>query len=72
VQAIRDMQEEPTFGIEVIMASSPDTVEISLQDLVLKSATYDVAKVSGELSFEQIYVEPLTLTMTPQRFPGLF
>lgn len=72
VIALRGLTSPPVFTIEVILASSPDYVELSLPDLVLRSASYDAEKVTGELVFESIYVEPIAVTMTPARFPGMF
>lgn len=72
VQALRDLTSPPLVTIEVVLASQPDTVEVSYPDMTLRNATYDASYVSGELSFDAIYVEPVSIVITPQRFPGLF
>lgn len=72
VEAIRSISTPPNITIEVILASQPDTVEIAFSDLTLRSVEYDVDSVRGELTFESIFSEPVTLTITPNRFPGLF
>lgn len=72
VEAIRSITTPPQITLEVILASQPDTVEISYSDLSLRSVDFDADSVRGELTFESIYSEPVTLTITPNRFPGLF
>jgi len=47
-------------------------VEIGYSNLTLRSVEYDAGSVRGELVFESIFSEPVTLTITPNRFPGLF
>jgi hypothetical protein len=56
----------------VVLASAPDTVEISFSGMSLRSANYNATVVEGELHFESLFTEPITYTMTPSRFPGLF
>ena len=72
VQTIRSITAPPTVTLEVILASAPDTVEVSFTNMTLRNAQYDATTVSGELTFDSIYTEPVTLTMTPNRFPGMF
>jgi hypothetical protein len=72
VDAIRAMDVPPTITLEVILASTADNVEIAFYDLVLRNVTYDATTVKGSLQWEDILVEPLALTMTPARFPGMF
>lgn len=72
IQAIRGLPSAPTVTIEVILASAPDTVEISFGGMSLRNVRYDATVVEGELHFESLYNEPITFTMTPSRFPGLF
>ncbi|CAB4122650.1 Domain of unknown function DUF1833 [uncultured Caudovirales phage] len=72
VSLIRNISSAPTVLMEVILASQPDTVEISFGSLSLRAVTYDASTIEGELFFEALYNEPITLSMTPSRFPGLF
>lgn len=72
VQTIRSITSPPQVTLEVILASSPSTVEASFSGMVLRDVTYDAVKVSGVLRFEDIMTEPLSVQMTPQRFPGMF
>ncbi len=72
VEVIRTITTPPTVTLEVVLASSPDTVEASFQGMTLRSVAYDAQSVSGVLKFEDISGEPMSLQMTPQRFPGMF
>lgn len=72
VQTIRSIVAPPTVTLEVILASAPDNVEVSFTNMTLRNAQYDASTVSGELTFDAIYTEPVSLTMTPNRFPGMF
>lgn len=72
VATLRDLATPPTVDIEVVLASSPTTVEVGFYDMTMRNATYDPLYVEATLVFESIYVEPVTLEMTPGRFPGLF
>ena len=72
IATIRGVEAPPSVTIEVILASQPDTVEISFPNLALRNVKYDASVIEGELLFENLFSEPITLTMTPSRFPGLF
>jgi hypothetical protein len=72
VNTIRSISTPPTVTLEVVLASAPNVVEVSFSGLSLREVDYDAMSVTGELVFESIFTEPVTLTMTPARFPGLF
>jgi hypothetical protein len=72
IATVRSIDSAPTVTIEVILASQPDTVEISFPNLTLRNVKYDASVIEGELLFENLFSEPITYSMTPSRFPGLF
>ena len=72
IAAIRSVTAAPTVTLEVILASAPDTVEISFGGMSLRNVTYNAMSIEGELHVEPLLGEPITLNMTPSRFPGLF
>lgn len=72
VQAIRGLPSAPTCDFEIILASQPTTVEIAMNGLTLRAVDYDRLEVSGTVTFEEIFTEPLSIDMTPSRFPGMF
>jgi hypothetical protein len=40
--------------------------------MTLRNVVYNATDVTGDLAFESIYAEPVSILITPQRFPGLF
>lgn len=72
VNTIRSISSPPEVMMEVVLASQPDTVEAVFSGLILRNVTYDAVKVSGVLRFEDIMTEPVSVQMTPARFPGMF
>lgn len=73
VQAVRNMTSPPTIQLDVILASQPDTLEASFPGFTLRQANYDVLTVEGDLTLEDVVLEPFpALSFAPQTFPGLF
>lgn len=72
VETIRQISSPPSVTLEVVLASSPDTVEAQFTGLVLRNVEYDAHRVRGTLRFEDITTEPVSVQMTPARFPGMF
>lgn len=73
VQWIRTLSSPPTVTMDVVLASSPNTVEAGPFAMTLKSAPYDANQIQGELGFEDVLNEPFPKdSFTPSAFPGLF
>ena len=73
VAAVRSANSALSITIEIILASDPDTVEISIADFRLDRVTYDAFTVSGDISAEYFDLEPFpSRRFTPSDFPGLF
>ena len=72
VVAARSITGSADVVITVVLASSPNTIEVQFPGLSLSEVDWDAATVRGKLRFESIVTEPVTLTITPERFPGLF
>lgn len=63
----------PTITVEIVIASQPDTVEISLSNLKLKNVTGDAFRIDGELWMDEEDLIPFPEgSFTPPYFPGLF
>jgi hypothetical protein len=59
--------------IELVISSSPNYVEASLQDYYITSATYNAESVNLNLSMVSYNTEPFpSFSFTPSYFPGLF
>lgn len=73
VRAVRALTAPPTVTLEVVLASSPDTVEAGPFAMTLRLADYDAGTVSGMLGYEDMLNEPFPKdTFTPNNSPGLF
>lgn len=72
IAVLRSISSAPSVTIEIILASQPNTVEIAYTSLALRNVRYDPAVIEGELFFEPLFDQPITASMTPSRFPGMF
>lgn len=75
VTAIRSIppSSPPTVQIDLVLASTPDVIEISFPNLTLRNVDYDQFVISGDLAVNQDDREPIPYQRyTPQLFPGLF
>jgi len=73
VRNLRAIQAPLSVALEVVMASSPDTVEAGPFNMTLVAAEYDALTVTGELAFEDVLNEPFPgQSYVPSEYPGLF
>lgn len=72
IRSLRQISSPPSVTIGVVLSSAPNVVEVEFAGLVLRSASYDAATITGNLVFEEILTEPVATTLTPAMFPGLF
>jgi len=72
-EAIDALETPPTMTFEVVLASSPDLVEMSLEDIELRSAKTTILTISGKAVFDPALNDnyPPDL-ITPATFPGVF
>ena len=72
--AIRTLQGPPTVTMDVVMASSPNTVEIGPFNYNLTSATADANTIQGVLGFEEdVFSQQVPgQNYQPNNSPGLF
>lgn len=67
------LQSPPTVALEIVLASSPDTVEAGPWNFTLKGVDYDQLTIQASLGFENVLSEPFPAPrFTPTSFPGLF
>ncbi len=72
---IRSLQSPPSVTVEVVLASSPDTVEASFEGLTLQNVQYDASQIQAQLAYENVLAEPFpgdNFVPTNPGFPGLF
>ena len=67
-----DPRTPVTVKMEIVLSTSVDTVEITYEDFELKNVDYDMFEVSGEISMDALFGEPVPQhRMTPANFPGV-
>jgi hypothetical protein len=72
-QALEAMDTPPACALEIVLASDPDTVERSWQELSFSQASWDASTAQVDLSHISYWDEPWPRKrITPAKFPGLF
>lgn len=73
IPTIRSLSAPPDVLVELVLSSTPDTVEMSFTGFSLTNISYNRDAITGRLSIESTAVEPFPQhTFTPSCFPGLF
>lgn len=72
IEAIRGLTSPPKAHLRVVLASQPEVTEIEFNDLIIRTADYDALYIDANMTYEHIFTEPVSLDITPARFPGLF
>ena len=73
IPTIRNFTSPPNVLIELVLKSSPSTVEISLPAFLMSGVTYNAESVTATLTLGSLAQEPFPAhTFTPAYFPGLF
>lgn len=73
IEYIREANSALSIKIEIVLASDPDTIEITLDDFKLERVTYDANTISAEISIEYFELEPFpSRDFTPTDFPGMY
>lgn len=70
---LRALSTPPTISIEVVLFSTPDTLEIGPIETRLRDMQYDTFVVRGTLTFEPVLSEPYPgYIFEPRLFPAAF
>lgn len=73
ITALRSITEPLTADVEYILASDPDTVQFSIEDLEVRAMTYNQSVINLTLSLDDIMNTPLTSeSYDPATYRGLF
>lgn len=73
ITAIRSVTDPIDVGIQLVLSSSPDSVQMSFQELKTSSISYDKNRVQARLFMDSFLNSELTSERyTPSIFPGLF
>jgi hypothetical protein len=73
IDEMRSISTPMEVKIEMLLASDLETVQLSIEDLKLRSITYDKQRISARLYMDSfLQVEMTSEIYGPNNFPGLF
>lgn len=73
IASLRSVTDDIGVKIEMILASMPDVIQLSYEDLVIRSIKYTATKISATIVMDNfLSVEMTSERYSPNTFPGLF
>jgi hypothetical protein len=73
IDELRSITSPVDVKIEMILASDPDTVQLSIEELKLRNINYNKQRISAKLYMDSfLNVELDSEKYTPSLYPGLF
>ena len=73
IRALRSVTEPINCRIDMILASMPDVVQMTVGDLLVRSISYDDRKVTAKIVLDNFITVAMTSERyTPSLYPGLF
>lgn len=73
ITALRALDGGPTVTLELVLRSTPDTLEYGPYEMSLRNAQYDALTIEGVLGYSHVLDEKHPKdAYTPDKFPGLF
>ncbi|MFO1038157.1 MAG: DUF1833 family protein [Geminicoccaceae bacterium] len=73
VEMIRSLRQTPEVTIELVLASSPDTVEVAWRAFVVEEARWDARTIELPLQLVETQLEQIPAhQFTPGNFPSAF
>jgi hypothetical protein len=70
---IRTITAPPRIKVELVLAKSPDIVEVSFSDFYINNFSYNSQSVTADLAMIDYEREPFPVhSFTPRYFPGMF
>ena len=70
---IRTITAPPRIKLELVLAKSPDIVEVSFSDFYINNFSYNAQSVTADLAMIDYEREPFPMhSFTPRYFPGMF
>lgn len=73
IRNIRSVTESIGVSIQMVLASQPDVIQMSLDDLLIGNITYNATKISASIVMDNfLSVEMTSERYTPNNFPGMF
>jgi len=73
VDMLRRITEPAAFLLEIVLASSPDSPEYTIADLLLREVSWDASAITGRLLLDDVLNQRFPRDVyDPIQFPGLF
>lgn len=73
ISALRSTTSPIECQIDMILASMPDVIQMTVTDLLIRSIVYDKTKVSAKIVLDNFLAVAMTSEKyTPLNYPGLF
>lgn len=73
IRALRSVTEPIPCKVEMVLASMPDVVQSSVEDLLIKSVSYNAKQVTAKIVLDNFLAVAMTSeSYTPSLYPGLF
>lgn len=70
---IRTITSPPRIKLELVLAKTPDIVEVSFSDFYINNFSYNSDSVTADLAMIDYEREPFPMhSFTPRYFPGMF
>lgn len=70
---VRGLTSPPSVTLELVLASSPDTVEVAFPGFQMNGISYDETTITASLNVDMFALEPFPAhSFVPSSFPGLF
>lgn len=73
IEEFRKITTPPDVKVEMLLASDPNTVQLSIEELKLRNISYNKSRISARLFMDSfLNVEMTSEKYDPAIFPGLF
>ena len=69
---LRAITSRPSLLIQVVLASTPDVVEVSFDNFFLRKADYDAIQITARFTQDSDKTTPFGLFFTPSNFESVF
>lgn len=73
IEGIRSITQPLQMKLELVTNVQPDVVEVSVEEMVMRSASYDAIQITGVMNIVNILNRQFPAdTYTPVQFPAMF
>ena len=73
IRKLREVTDEISVKLEMIISSMPDEVQIAVEDLAIRNISYNTETITARLAMDNfLQTEMTSEKYTPARFRGIF